>query len=71
MEELRWNVLSFWDCPKVCKSPTPLLFAVAAHKLAKNCIKLCLLENKFKNVLPSEDGNHSNMIDSKLPLPPM
>ena len=35
MDELYLNVLSFWDCLKVCKTTTPLIFAVEAHILAK------------------------------------
>ena len=37
MEELCWNVLSFWDCLKVCKTTIPLIFAVEAQHLANNC----------------------------------
>ena len=37
MEELCWNVHSFWDCLKVCKATIPLMFAVEAQIVAKNC----------------------------------
>ena len=31
------------------------MFAVEARNLAKNCTMQCLLEHKYKNVLPPDD----------------
>ena len=47
------------------------MFAVEAHNLAKSCTKQSLRENKLnKMCYHMQTGNHNNMIDSKLPLPP-
>ena len=47
------------------------MFAVEAHDLAKNSTKQSLREHKLKKMCyHMQTGSHSNMIDSKLPLPP-
>ena len=38
----------FRDCLNVCKTLIPLMSAVEAHNLAKNCTKYCLLEINSK-----------------------
>ena len=48
------------------------MFAVEAYSLVKNCTKYCLSDYKFLEMrYQQKTGNHSNMIGSTLPLPPM
>ena len=48
MEELGWNLLSFWDCLKVCKMLMHLMFTVEAPNLAQNCTRWCSIDTRFK-----------------------